>query len=72
MTQQDSDHRAVSAASSPFGLLGRLSVMMFLQYFVQGCYLPIASLYVRDTLGFTPMEVGIFGSTRFLPVRFAV
>jgi nucleoside transporter len=36
--------------------------MMFFQYFVQGCYLPIASLYVRDTLGFTPMEVGIFGS----------
>jgi MFS family permease len=50
------------AGGSSLPMLSRLSAMMFLQYFVQGCYLPIASLYVRDTLGFTPMEVGIFGS----------
>jgi len=41
-------------------MLGRLSLMMFLQYFVQGCYLPVASLYVAQTLGFTPRQVGIF------------
>ncbi|MHB0957445.1 MAG: MFS transporter [Pirellulaceae bacterium] len=41
-------------------LLGRLSLMMFLQYFVQGAYLPIASVYVERSLGFTPMQVGIF------------
>ncbi len=40
-------------------LLGRLSVMMFLQYFVQGAYLPIASVYVERSLGFTPMQVGL-------------
>ena len=38
----------------------RLSVMMFLQYFVQGCYLPIAALYVDQTLGFSAAQVGIF------------
>jgi len=41
-------------------LLARLSLMMFLQYFVQGCYLPIAALYVDQTLGFTAGQVGIF------------
>ncbi len=41
-------------------LLGRLSVMMFLQYFVQGAYLPIASVYVERSLGFTPWQVGFF------------
>lgn len=41
-------------------LLGRLSLMMFLQYFVQGAYLPIASVYVERSLGFTAMQVGIF------------
>lgn len=34
--------------------------MMFLQYFVQGCYLPIAALYVDQTLGFSAGQVGIF------------
>ncbi len=43
-------------------LLSRLSAMMFLQYFVQGAYLPIASVYVERTLGFTSMQVGIFSS----------
>lgn len=45
---------------SPGPLLGRLSLMMFLQYFVQGCYLPIAALYVESTLGFAPRQVGVF------------
>jgi nucleoside transporter len=43
-------------------MLSRLSVMMFLQYFVQGAYLPIASVYVERSLGFTAMQVGIFSS----------
>lgn len=43
-------------------LLTRLSVMMFLQYFVQGCYLPIVSVYLQDALGFTKSQVGDFGS----------
>ncbi len=47
------------AGSSP-ELLTRLSVMMFFQYFVQGAYLPIASVYVERSLGFTPFQVGLF------------
>ena len=43
-------------------IMARLSVMMFLQYFIQGSYLPIASVYVQDTLGFTGRQVGWFGS----------
>jgi MFS family permease len=34
--------------------------MMFLQYFVQGSYLPIASVYVQDALNFSSEELGIF------------
>ena len=48
--------------NSSFPLLGRLSVMMFLQYFVQGSYLPIASVYVQDALGFSATQVGIFSA----------
>ncbi|MBW3597477.1 MAG: MFS transporter [Planctomycetes bacterium] len=36
--------------------------MMFLQYFIQGCYFPIASLYVQNALGFTAYQVGFFGT----------
>jgi nucleoside transporter len=39
----------------------RLCLMMFLQYFVQGSYLPIASVYVQDALGFSAAQVGYFG-----------
>ncbi len=42
-------------------LQGRLCLMMFLQYFIQGSYLPIASVYVQDALGFTAAQVGYFG-----------
>lgn len=48
------------APHSSITLLARLAVMMFLQYFVQGCYLPIAALYVDQTLGFTAGQVGLF------------
>ncbi len=61
MTQTSSSSAAPVAYSS-FPLLGRLSLMMFLQYFVQGSYLPIASVYVVYALGFTSMQVGIFGA----------
>ena len=47
-------------ARSPGRLFTRLSVMMFLQYFVQGCYLPIAALYVEEALGFSDREKGAF------------
>jgi nucleoside transporter len=39
----------------------RLCLMMFLQYFIQGSYLPIASVYVQDALGFSASQVGYFG-----------
>jgi hypothetical protein len=54
------DGAVLGEANSSGPLLGRLSVMMFLQYFVQGAYLPIASVYVERSLGFTSMQVGIF------------
>jgi len=59
MTLADSPP-APTAVRSSYPLLTRLSLMMFLQYFVQGCYLPIAALYVDQTLGFTAQQVGIF------------
>jgi nucleoside transporter len=43
-------------------MLARLSLMMFLQYFVQGSYLPVVSVYVADSLGFTGREMGYFGA----------
>jgi nucleoside transporter len=56
------DKAMLSVESSSKGLLSRLSVMMFLQYFVQGAYLPVASVYVEKSLGFSAWEVGVFGS----------
>ncbi len=53
---------SVGSNRSSIPLLSRLSTMMFLQYFVQGAYLPIASVYVERTLGFTSMQVGVFVS----------
>ncbi|GAB4147079.1 MAG: MFS transporter [Planctomycetaceae bacterium] len=40
----------------------RLYVMMFLQYFVQGCYLPVISAYLQNSMGFDAEQVGNFGS----------
>jgi len=61
------ENRYVSPADDqrlpPTRLLGvRLCVMMFLQYFVQGCYLPIISVYLKDALGFDSTQIGAFGS----------
>ena len=50
----------IPARRSSIPLLVRLALMMFLQYFVQGCYLPIAALYVDQTLGFSAQQVGYF------------
>jgi nucleoside transporter len=33
--------------------------MMFLQYFVNGCFLPILSHYLKNHLGFPPLQVGV-------------
>ena len=33
--------------------------MMFLQYFVNGCFLPVLSHYLKNYLGFAPFEVGV-------------
>jgi MFS family permease len=46
---------------TPRSLRWRLCLMMFLQYFIQGSYLPIASVYVQDALGFSAAQVGYFG-----------
>lgn len=40
----------------------RLYVMMFLQYFVQGCFLPIISVYLEEALGFQSRELGQFAA----------
>lgn len=50
------------AAPTPRPLRVRLSAMMFLEYFMQGCYLPVASLYLQDALGFEKQQVGYFSS----------
>jgi nucleoside transporter len=38
----------------------RLSAAMFLQWFIQGSYLPIATVYLQDGLGFPPQQAGLF------------
>lgn len=48
--------------ANPASLRTRLAVMMFLQYFVQGCYMPIISVYLKDSLGFSGEGLGYFGS----------
>ena len=35
---------------------------MFLQYFVQGCYLPVVSVYLEKSLHFSKLELGYFGA----------
>jgi nucleoside transporter len=36
--------------------------MMFLQYFVQGSYLPVVSVYAEHALGFDARQIGFFGA----------
>ncbi len=47
---------------TPLPMRQRLYVMMFLQYFVQGSYLPIISVYLQDALGFDSRQLGVFGA----------
>jgi nucleoside transporter len=60
MTSRFDDPNLSTIPRSSPSLFGRLSLMMFLQYFVQGCYLSIAALYVEQALGFTPRQKGAF------------
>lgn len=52
---------AIPAASSTAATLKyRLYLMMFLQYFIQGSYLPVISAYLQDGLHFNSDQVGMF------------
>jgi nucleoside transporter len=53
---------ASSPARTATPLRVRLSVMMFLQYFVQGAFLPVISIYLQDALGFNAKQLGTFGA----------
>lgn len=58
---------ADAAASIPteqtaFSLKLRLYVMMYLQYFVQGSYLPVITEYLRSGLNFSPEQLGNFSA----------
>lgn len=48
--------------TTPNSLRVRLCAMMFLQYFIQGSYLPVISAYLEDGLGFESAKIGYFGS----------
>lgn len=48
--------------TTPSGLRFQLYGMMFLQYFIQGSYLPVISAYLQDGLGFGSREIGMFGA----------
>ena len=65
MTEPLSDLRTTGVVRA------RLSLMMFLQYFIQGSYLPVASLYIEDALNFDKFEVGLFGSALAVGPLFA-
>jgi len=57
--------------SAGHAIFARLSVMMFLQYFVQGAYQPVASVYLRDALGFSSEQIGFFGAALSVGPMFA-
>jgi nucleoside transporter len=46
--------------STAAALKYRLYLMMFLQYFIQGSYLPVISAYLEDGLSFNSDQVGMF------------
>jgi len=51
----------LQAAATPRNIKLRLYVMMFLQYFVQGCYLPVISVYLEESMGLNKEQIGLFG-----------
>lgn len=52
----------LQAAATPRSIKLRLYVMMFLQYFVQGCYLPVISVYLEEAMGLNKGQIGLFGT----------
>jgi nucleoside transporter len=65
MAETIAENQATSTdlpAATPLPMKLRLYGMMFLQYFVQGCYLPIMTLYVKDALGFDGTLMGQFAA----------
>ncbi|MFP4163869.1 MAG: MFS transporter [Chitinispirillaceae bacterium] len=60
-TKTDLNTPANYQKSSPFSLpiKLRLSILMFLQFFVAGSTLPIMSLYLKDYLNFSGSQVGL-------------
>ena len=52
------NHAPDAARYTPRSVKLRLCGMMFLQYFVQGAYLPIVAGYLTDTLGFSESNKG--------------
>ncbi len=51
-----------SQLTTPRAIRYRLCLMMFLQYFIQGSYLPVISAYLEDGLEFTSAQIGGFQS----------
>ena len=57
----DYDAPALATRTDPV-LKVRFSLMMFLQYFVQGSYLPVVFLFVQDKLAFSSFQMGWFSA----------
>ncbi len=74
---KDSDHATTPQTTTELessenrAVFFRLSVMMFLQYFVQGAYQPVASVYLQDALGFSAEQIGWFGAVLSIGPMFA-
>ncbi len=56
------DGHADTTESTDSRLKVRLYVMMFLQYFVQGAYLPVISEYLQSELNFNSAQIGTFAA----------
>ena len=57
--------------ATPSALRAKLAIMMFLQYFVQGCYMPIISVYLKESLRFEAEWIGYVGSALAVGPLFA-
>jgi nucleoside transporter len=61
MSETNAIGRELQSRSS-LNIMSRLSLMMFLQYFVQGAYQPVVTVYVLKTLHFTEVQAGAFSA----------
>jgi len=61
MSEGNATELEVQSRSS-LNMMSRLSLMMFLQYFVQGAYQPVVTVYVLKTLYFTETQAGAFSA----------